>query len=187
MTHFYASDFHFGHTKIIEYCDRPFSSVDEMNVALIENWNATVKPTDSATIVGDICMGKIDSTLQMVGWLNGTISLVPGNHDRCWSGHKKYKPWIRKYNAVGLAVLDNEITTRIGNHYVRVCHFPYAGDSHGPDRYKEFRPKDQGEILVHGHVHDQWAVKGRQINVSVDVRDFKPISTEELAEIISAL
>lgn len=187
MTDFYTSDLHFGHTNIIQYCNRPFQDVDEMNVTLIENWNAVVKPTDHVTIVGDACMGKLTSTLQMLGWLSGDIDMVPGNHDRCWSGHKKYVPWIRKYNEVGVAILDNEITRTIGNHHVKVCHFPYSGDSQAIERYQEHRPKDQGEILIHGHIHDLWAERGRQINVGVDVRDFRPISTEELAVIIDGM
>ena len=32
----FTSDTHFGHAKIIEYCDRPFADVQEMNETLVE-------------------------------------------------------------------------------------------------------------------------------------------------------
>ena len=41
----FTSDTHFNHIGIIKFCDRPFSSVEEMNQALIDNWNSTI-PSD---------------------------------------------------------------------------------------------------------------------------------------------
>ncbi len=32
---FFTSDTHFNHTNIIQYCQRPFKSTDEMNEAMI--------------------------------------------------------------------------------------------------------------------------------------------------------
>ena len=39
---FFTSDTHFFHGRIIELCNRPFHSVEEMNEALITNWNRVV-------------------------------------------------------------------------------------------------------------------------------------------------
>jgi len=39
---FFTSDQHFCHTKIITMRNRPFADVDEMNKALIANWNSVV-------------------------------------------------------------------------------------------------------------------------------------------------
>lgn len=39
----FTSDFHLGHKSAIRMCDRPFETVEEMNEALIGNFNRSVK------------------------------------------------------------------------------------------------------------------------------------------------
>ena len=43
---FFTSDTHFNHVNIIRYCHRPFKDVDEMNEAMIANWDNTVGNDD---------------------------------------------------------------------------------------------------------------------------------------------
>lgn len=54
---FFTSDTHFGHKAIIGFCDRPFSSVEEMTEVLVENWNSVVGPTDTIYHLGDFAFG----------------------------------------------------------------------------------------------------------------------------------
>jgi len=46
MGRYVISDHHFGHANIIEYCDRPFSSVGEMNTTLLDRYYETVSAED---------------------------------------------------------------------------------------------------------------------------------------------
>jgi hypothetical protein len=39
---YFTSDSHFFHKKVIEYCNRPFRDVDEMNAYLVNAWNIVV-------------------------------------------------------------------------------------------------------------------------------------------------
>ena len=55
---FFTSDTHFNHSNVIQYCNRPFSSLDEMNAKLIENWNERVNENDIVYHLGDFAMGK---------------------------------------------------------------------------------------------------------------------------------
>ena len=57
MAVFFIADTHFRHRNIIKHDGRPYSSVDEMNEALITNWNAKVKPNDSVYHLGDVGVG----------------------------------------------------------------------------------------------------------------------------------
>lgn len=182
MTIFFTSDLHFGHANIIEYCDRPFSGVTEMNEALIENWNNTVSDTDLVYVLGDVCMGKIADTLPLVSRLNGNKRLVPGNHDRCWPGNgSKHEQWISKYQEVGLPITKEKFVV-IDGYFFFINHFPYEGDSHEEDRYVEWRPIDQGSWLLCGHVHNAWVHRGRQINVGTDVWNYRPVSANALID-----
>lgn len=38
----FTSDLHLGHRAVINFQDRPFGTVEEMNEALIKNWNFLV-------------------------------------------------------------------------------------------------------------------------------------------------
>ena len=70
------SDTHFNHANIIEYSNRPFSSVDEMNETIVKNWNGFVTNSDWVFHLGDVALGRFD-----VSQLNGFKILVKGNHD----------------------------------------------------------------------------------------------------------
>ena len=54
MDIWFTSDSHFGHRNIITYSSRPFSSVEEMDETLIQNWNSVVKPNDLIFNLGDV-------------------------------------------------------------------------------------------------------------------------------------
>jgi calcineurin-like phosphoesterase family protein len=42
----FTADFHLGHVNIIRYCSRPFPTVEEMDQAIVERLNASVKRND---------------------------------------------------------------------------------------------------------------------------------------------
>ena len=79
---YYISDYHFGHEKILEYDKRPFANTKEMEDALVENWNATVKLGDTVYILGDfVWKGTDDEWIRILRRLTGNKVLICGNHD----------------------------------------------------------------------------------------------------------
>ena len=58
----FSSDQHFGHSNIIKFMLRPFADVEEMDYALITNWNSVVSPEDSVYVVGDFSFCRPEST-----------------------------------------------------------------------------------------------------------------------------
>ena len=84
MKVFGISDTHFNHKNIIRYCNRPFQTAEEMDAAMIKNWNETVSNKDVVLHLGDFGLGNKDYIADIVSRLNGKKILILGNHDN-WS------------------------------------------------------------------------------------------------------
>lgn len=193
MTTWFTSDLHLSHERICELAGRPFTSVDEMNAALVERWNDRVSEGDTVWVLGDVCMGKITDSLAVAVTLRGHKILVPGNHDRVsslyhGSSAAKKAEWRAAYEAAGFVIADELLRgMAFGTLDIfDLCHFPYTDDSHGEDRYAEARPADEGRWLLHGHTHQAERISGeRQLHVGVDAWDFAPVALETLVELIA--
>lgn len=76
-----TSDLHFGHDKEFIWGPRGFKNVDEMNEAIIKNWNAVVNSEDEVYVLGDLMLGDNEAGIKMIKQLKGTIHVILGNHD----------------------------------------------------------------------------------------------------------
>lgn len=180
MTRFFTADLHIGHTNVIAYCDRPFMSVGQMNAALVAAWNTVVGPDDEVWVLGDLAMGRIEDSLDVASRLVGRKRLLVGNHDKPFRGLA-----TALYQAAGFELRHGQIDLQLpGGVSVLACHFPYQGDSHDHDRYRDHRPVDEGAWLLHGHVHERWRQRGRMINVGVDAWGGYPMTDTHLAQLI---
>lgn len=83
---FLTSDTHFDHQNIINYCNRPFKNVNDMNIHMITEWNKVVKEDDFVIHVGDVEFYQKNFTQ----YLNGNKFLVKGNHDSRQNIFMKY-------------------------------------------------------------------------------------------------
>jgi calcineurin-like phosphoesterase family protein len=158
-----TSDDHFGHSNIIGYCNRPFSSVQEMDEALIGRWNARVSNLDTVYCLGDFAFGSIGVVADYRKRLNGKIILVKGNHDR----HNDSALKLR----AGFDEVYKELTLELDGFRLLLKHRPHVG-----------KETPYHDIMLAGHVHDVWDIKGNIINVGVDVRDFEPKTLCELID-----
>lgn len=164
---FYTSDQHFGHKNFLNFLDeegrqiRPFSSVEEMDEFMIENWNSAVQPEDTIVCLGDIAIKR--KSLQILERLNGRKILIRGNHDIFHtSDYLKYFEEIRA------------VEVKPGAQLI-FSHYPIH-----PDSLKK------GWINVHGHIH-QRVVKvedgipdPRYFNISVECTEYTPIEWNDL-------
>lgn len=167
---FFTADLHFGHQAVIGYANRPFGGAEEMNRELVRRWNETVTQDDIVYVVGDFSFLTARMTDGIVKNLRGTKVLIRGNHDG--------------KNCRSFALVFHEVTMKLAGETVRLCHYPYSGDHTGEDRYLERRPRDDGKWLIHGHVHNAWKQRDRQICVSVENWDYRPVPAPELEKII---
>ncbi|MBQ7646154.1 MAG: hypothetical protein IJS94_02685 [Clostridia bacterium] len=51
---YFIADTHFGHKNVLQLCDRPFETIEQMNETFIENWNRRVTGNDTVYIIGDM-------------------------------------------------------------------------------------------------------------------------------------
>lgn len=199
---YYTADPHFLHARIIELSGRPFGSPEEMSQTILDNINDTCTADDTLVMLGDVALGKLVDSLEYIRAINAHTILVPGNHDRLSrANHKEYsKPdklqrWVETYGEVFDEVLVElpegpSSWPAIGEFpgfSPLMSHYPYQGDSHDKDRVRELRPKDEGQPIIHGHVHEKWHTNGRQFNVGVDVNDFRPVHTDTINEWMGTL
>jgi len=194
MIHF-ISDNHFWHKNIIRLCNRPFKNLHEMHEYMIQEWNKRVRPNEKIYVLGDFSFANKIMTKPILDRLLGYKILILGNHD----SHAK------KMLDMGFQEVHENMHIEIGNKKkIYLSHFPfhpmieYQKTTDGKVRtiypydkidmrYMHKRMVDDGEsYLLHGHVHTSWLQNGRQINVGVDVNDFKPVPHEKILEMMKA-
>ena len=196
MTEFFISDHHFGHANILKHCaeTRPFRSIDAMDEAYAERWNATVGPNDTVWYIGDFAM-SFPAVERIAPSLNGVKHLIVGNHDTCY----KMRPQqIDRYVANGFASVARETVLERGGLRMLLCHFQYrtpesavSSDLRLAARQTKYAAAqavagEHGEdFLVHGHVHQYWRARvgahaRPELNMSVDVWDGFPVSLDRL-------
>lgn len=196
---YFTSDNHFYHQNVIRYCNRPYEDVESMNEDMISKWNSLVTPEDTVYVLGDFSLAF--RPVEAFSFrFQGTRYLVPGNHDFNHSYHKKSRnnenreKWHQKYRDYGWNVLPEQITIDLpGLGLVNMCHHPYATEFElkEGDKYKDWRPVDDGKLLLCGHVHEKWLTKKSpngtlMINVGVDQHGFAPVSLDKIIEIAKA-
>ena len=198
MTVFFTSDTHFGHANIIKFCNRPFRDIDHMDEELIRRWNATVTPDDTVYHLGDVALGSRERWGSRLSRLNGTIYLVPGNHDRCSSVMSKNKDKrmaeAKAYQKYGFAGILDDIEEIImpGIGHINICHYPFRGQNRDKDfRQFDAQPEDVGVPLIHGHTHSSEALSFSDsgtpmVHVGVDAWDYRPVSEWEIKSLLDS-
>jgi calcineurin-like phosphoesterase family protein len=170
---YFTADLHFGHANVIRYCNRPYATADEMNEALIRNWNRIVHRDDDVYILGDVTMKPAANAHEYISALKGRKYLIRGNHDRFL---KNYEPYLADF----IRVKDYEVLNYGDRHFV-LFHYPIA------EWYGAFR----GAIHLYGHVHNSEAANERMrsslagfaYNVGVDCNGYSPVSIKDIIEL----
>lgn len=182
MKHFIA-DLHLGHAKIAEY--RGFDSVEDHDRAVLDTLHAVPKD-DQIWVLGDTNSGSAGGTRHALALLRSVpapMHLVPGNHEIVWPGfrdsYKHQRTFLEVFESVQAFA-----RTRIAGHSVLMSHFPYTGDHTEVDRAVEYRLRDEGLPLLHGHTHSSVRrTSEREVCVSWEAWE-RPASENEIAEIL---
>ena len=168
----------------MKYCKRPFDTVEEMDQAIIDNWNSVVRPEDIVFHLGDFGFCGSLRLREIVDQLNGKIYLITGNHDRKMLNDGT----IKSFEFVG-----PELYITVNSQRIYLNHKPYLcfDGSYG-------RKDKTWTWQLFGHVHSGPLVgdSGLDINrlrmlfptqydVGVDNNSFTPISFGEVEQIIN--
>jgi calcineurin-like phosphoesterase family protein len=184
MTIWFTSDEHYGHANIIGYERRPFANVENMNAELIARHNDVVRSGDTVYHLGDFSLAE-RFVPEVLPRLVGRHILIAGNHDACHPNRKGGAKKVPMYLAHGFERVELEDVIRLPcDLLVALHHLPYIADDRHGDLYARMCPTPGAEDgLLHGHVHSEWQVRGRMINVGVDVWGYRPVSIDEVLEI----
>ena len=168
MTIFFTSDQHFFHKNVLEFENRPFNTLEEMNEGLINAWNKVVKKSDTVYVIGDFIFHKYSNWVDILDKLLGDIILVRGNHDDSKVVKRLVKEgYFKEYHEVGTYIKHN-------GYSMWLTHYPMEIG---------LRPK---KYSISGHIHSNPSNLLTQINIGVDSplnfdRPFgQPISLDEL-------
>lgn len=180
---FFTSDTHFNHDNIINFCARPYGSVEEMNEDLIRRWNEKVGKNDIVFHLGDFAWGGATKWIPILERLNGHIILCLGNHDEA-----NIKPTAEVY----FKDIRYQYKIMVGNIQVYLNHHPFLtwGGVYRKNVWQFF-----------GHVHsvskdnptyntgtDASRIPllfPNQYDVGCDLNNYTPLSFNEVREIIT--
>ena len=167
MKNFFTSDTHFNQQRTLTLSRRPFDSLEEMNTALVNNWNKIVSNEDTVYHLGDFG----DPTF--LKYLNGKIIyLIPGNYedregeiDRLKAQDTNNRLKVGKRHA-----LHHLEDTDLWMTHEPVTKFPYDDPLlYGRDKF-----------FLFGHIHRLGMIKRNGLNVGVDCHYFKPIGMDTI-------
>ncbi len=168
---FFISDTHFYHSNIIRFAERPFKSVEEMNQVMIDKWNARVGKHDTVFHLGDIGFFKSPQQMQdTMSLLNGRKILIKGNHDRYTNSQYRNAGFEEIYNDWMFYPIHEDGQVK---EWFELTHKPSV-----------LSPKN---IILCGHIHQQFVYQGNNLNMSVEVWGYQPVILEEIQFRISWL
>ena len=139
---YFTSDCHLGHNRIIQYCNRPFNDVHEMNKTIFNNINEIVGVDDTLYILGDFCFKAKKPIEYRSRIVCQDVHLLYGNHDR----RNDYKDNLQGFSSVQDVKEITHCNQKIFmSHY---CH-------------KVWPASHKGSIHLYGHSHSKFDAEDR--------------------------
>jgi calcineurin-like phosphoesterase family protein len=162
MALFFTADQHFGHGGARGLFRRPFGSVAEMDEAMVARWNEVVGADDEVWHLGDFAVRQSAARMaELLDNLAGTKHVIVGNNDGPATTGLPGWASVQHY-----AELEQDGTPLV------LCHYPL----------RSWHRMGRGAINLHGHSHGRLAALPRQVDVGVDVFDFRPVTLAEIRD-----
>lgn len=183
MTTIYVtSDWHIGHRLVADH--RGFADTDEHDNAILDGL-AVLTKRDRLKVLGDLTVNRhqLPRVFDLVDSLPCPVDLYLGNHDEAHPMHRNshlvQRPYLEHF-----ASIQAFGRMKMNGQSVLLSHFPYHSDR-GPVRFSQYRLRDEGQWLLHGHTHGTERFHdAREIHVGVDAWNLTPVSIDTIAKII---
>lgn len=204
MTDYFTSDWHLFHASIAKLRgkDEPWepdlwAPKFDFTVPATESDREILQALEKLTIkdrlffLGDLTLGDSGSEESALGTLHycfPELHLITGNHDSVHPFRTNSLKGLWKWRETFQSISPLR-TVKIAGQKALMCHYPYEGDHTKTDRDTQWRPKDSGAIILHGHTHSEEKVSYTadgtlQVHVGWDAWGKFP-SKEELTELIN--
>ena len=180
---FFTSDQHFGHARMIKFCNRPFKDVEEMDAEMVRRWNAVVETGDTVYHLGDFTLEGYQFAKKMFKQLNGEIHILAltWHHDRRWLPKNwmtsppmtKDGTFIRKLPPIEvIEVSRHGGAVPMGERPLKITlgHYPMLA----------WEASYHGAWHLFAHTHGQYQGEGFSLDVGVDSWSFAPVSLDEV-------
>ncbi len=183
----FTSDFHLGHQNIIKFDKRPFDDIKQMNEELIKNWNSVVDDDDIVFYLGDLSYrDRGGMSKWFLDSIKGKIYFIMGNHDRYRDIVKigRFEKIFGDDTALGGATISvKDSDSNRGYQNIVMCHYPILS----------WNKSHHGSWHIHGHCHQsiarnpdmEWFYKRKVIDVGTNGWDYRPISYQEVKDVMS--
>ena len=174
----FTSDTHFCHKNILEYCQRPFANVEEMNNEIISRWNQVVRNDDIVFHLGDFCLGNPNKWHAILDRLKGKIYLILGNHDAEYINESV----MQRFEDISYQLLLN-----VNGQKIYLNHYPFLS----------YSGETNSTWQLFGHIHSNQhncriideqrisLLRPNQYDVGVDNNNFFPVSYRQIEDIIN--
>ncbi|KPH04287.1 hydrolase (plasmid) [Rhizobium acidisoli] len=156
---YFTSDTHFGDPRVLRIDKRPFSSMDEHDSALIQNWNDTVAEEDEVWHLGDFMSQRAGDCAELLSRLNGRKHLIVGNNDP-----------PSTTNAANWVSVQHYAELKHEQHHLILCHYAF----------RTWNQMGKKSINLHGHSHGRLRPLPRQYDVGVDAKGLRPVTLGNL-------
>lgn len=170
-----TSDLHLCHDREFIWGSRGFKSVDEMNAAIVANWNRVVGPADIVYVLGDFMLNNDERGMFLLKQLKGKIVPVRGNHDN----DKRWQNYMTAYNVIPRENDDLAVYLEYDGLTFYLSHFPTICDN-----FNEGKPLARKIVNLCGHTHtqDRWSDIGKGLiyHVDQDAHNCTPVALDEI-------
>ena len=151
---FFTADTHFGHEAIRRHCHRPFETTEQMDQAIVDNWNGIVPCNGLVYVLGDFAWRDHRKYLAR---LNGSKILILGNHDA-----------MSQLDLAQFAEVHQLLDRSFDKKQMTLCHY----------KMQTYRNSFHGAWHLFGHSHGRLCGGALSFDIGVDVWDYRPVPFE---------